>query len=102
MGQVTPSFKKGNELDKTNYRPLTVLPVLNNVFERIIASQMEEFYNEILSDYTSAYRKQFICDTALLGLVEDWKSSRDKKELVAVVWQLISRKRLIPSHMISY
>ena len=69
MGQVTPSFKKGNELDKTNYRPLTVLPVLNNVFERIIASQMEEFYNGILSDYTSAYRKQFSCETALLRLV---------------------------------
>ena len=85
MGQVTPSFKKGNELDKTNYRPLTVLPVLNNVFERIITSQMEEFYNEILSEYTSAYRKQFSCETALLRLVEDWKSSRDKKELVAVV-----------------
>ena len=85
MGQVTPSFKKGNELDKTNYRPLTVLPVLNNVFERIIASQMEEFYTEILPDYTSAYRKQFSCETALLRLVEDWKSSRDKKELVAVV-----------------
>ena len=46
---------------------------------------MEEFYNEILSDYTSAYRKQFSCETALLRLVEDCKSSRDKKELVAVV-----------------
>ena len=57
MGQVT-----------TNYLPLTVPPVLNNVFERIIASQMEEFYYEILSDYTSAYRKQFSCETAYLGL----------------------------------
>ena len=46
---------------------------------------MEEFYNGILSDYTSAYRKHFSCQTALLRLVEDWKSSRDKKELVAVV-----------------
>jgi hypothetical protein len=46
---------------------------------------MEEFYNEILSDYTSAYRKQFGCETALLKLVEDWKYSRDNKELVAVV-----------------
>jgi hypothetical protein len=44
---------------------------------------MEEFYNE--TDYTSAYRKQFGCETALLKLVEDWKFSRDNKELVAVV-----------------
>ncbi len=69
---------------KANYRPLTILPVLNNVFERLIALQMEEFYNEILSDYTYAYRKQFGCETALLKLV-DWKCSCDNKELVAVV-----------------
>ena len=85
MGQVTPLFKKDDELYKANYRSLIVLPVLNNVFERLIASQMEEFYNEILSDYTSAYKKQFGCETALLKLVEDWKFSRDNKELVAVV-----------------
>ncbi len=35
MGQVTPFFKKDNELYKANYRPLTVLLVLNNVFERL-------------------------------------------------------------------
>ncbi len=46
MGQVTPLFKKDNELYKANYRPLTVLLVLNNVFERLIALQMEEFCNQ--------------------------------------------------------
>ena len=32
MGQVTPLFKKNDELSKENYRPVTVLPALNNVF----------------------------------------------------------------------
>ena len=30
MGQVTPLFKKDDESNKANYRPVTVLPVLNN------------------------------------------------------------------------
>ncbi len=34
MGQVTPLFKKDDELCKTNYRPVTVLPAINNVFEK--------------------------------------------------------------------
>ena len=30
-GQVTPYLKKDDELNKANYRPVTVLPALNNV-----------------------------------------------------------------------
>ena len=30
MGHVTPLFKKGDESNKANYRPVTVLPVLND------------------------------------------------------------------------
>ena len=32
MGQVTPLFKKNDEIMKENYRPVTVLPVLNNIY----------------------------------------------------------------------
>ena len=44
MGQVTPLFKKDDELNKANYRPVTVLPALNNVYERILAAQLNDFY----------------------------------------------------------
>ena len=53
MGQVTPLFKKNDELSKENYRPVTVLPALNNVFEKLLASQPDQLYSEILSDYIS-------------------------------------------------
>ena len=33
MGQVTPLFKKEDELNKKNYLPVTVLPILNNIYE---------------------------------------------------------------------
>lgn len=74
MGQVTTE-----ELSKENYRPVTVLPALNNVFEKLLASQLDQLYSEILSDYISAYRRYYSCETSLIRLTEDWKSSRDKK-----------------------
>ena len=55
MGQVTPLFKKEDELNKANYRPVTVLPALNNVYERILAAQLKDFYCSILSDFISSY-----------------------------------------------
>ena len=33
MGQVTPLFNKDDEFCKENYRPVSVLPALNNIFE---------------------------------------------------------------------
>ncbi|PFX33122.1 hypothetical protein AWC38_SpisGene2007 [Stylophora pistillata] len=39
MDTVTPLFKKDDEFCKVNYRPVTVLPVLNNIFEKLLAEQ---------------------------------------------------------------
>ena len=74
-----------DELCKVNYRPVTVLPALNNIFERLLARQTYELHLEILSDFISAYRKLHSCETSLLRLAEDWRMMRDRWELVAVV-----------------
>ena len=91
MGQVTPLFKKGDEFCKNNYRPVSVLPALNNIFERILAKQLEPFYQDILSDFISAYRPNFSCETSLSRLRADWRKSRDSKETVAVVSMDLSK-----------
>ncbi|XP_022787862.1 uncharacterized protein LOC111327838 [Stylophora pistillata] len=83
--QVTPLFKKGDEFKKENYRLVTVLPVLNNVHERLLVAQLRDFYQVILSDSISSYRRFYSFETALLKLIEDWRAMLDKGELVAVV-----------------
>ena len=91
MGQVNPSFKKGDEFCKKNCRPVSVLPALHNTFERILAKQLEPFYQDILSDFISAYRPNFSRETSLLRVTEDWRKSRDSKETVAVVSMDLSK-----------
>ena len=91
MGMVTPLYKKDDEFCKINYRPVTVLPALNNIFERLLTGQMYEFYNGLLSDSISAYRKCYSCETSLLRLTEDWRMMRDKGELAAVVSMDLSK-----------
>jgi len=51
MGQVTPLFKKEDEFNKANYSPVTVLPVLNNIYKRLLATQLGEFYSKIVAFY---------------------------------------------------
>ena len=91
IGQVTPLFKKNDEFSKENYRPVTVLPALNNVFKKLLASQLDQFYSEILSDYISAYRRHYSCETSLMSLTEDWRRSLDNKQIVAVISMDLSK-----------
>ena len=40
---VTPVFKKDSRTDKTNYRPVSILPNLSKVYERLIYNQLSQF-----------------------------------------------------------
>ena len=40
IADVSPIFKKGNYNDKTNYRPVSILPSLSKVYERLIYNQI--------------------------------------------------------------
>ena len=67
---VTPAFKKEERLDWTNYRPISVLNVFSKVFERFILDQLTFYFKSILSDFRSAYRKQYSCQHVLLRMIE--------------------------------
>ena len=71
MGQITPIFKKDDELVKQNYRPVTVLPCLNNIFEKLLSSQLEGFYNGLLSNFLSATENSIVMRLSSPGGLEE-------------------------------
>ena len=54
----------------SNYRPISVLPVLSKVFERIILNQVKQFIDnhEVYQSTQSGYWKGHSCITVLLKL----------------------------------
>ena len=36
---IMPAFKKGSKTDPPNYRPISLLPLLSKVFERVVLDQ---------------------------------------------------------------
>ena len=59
IAKVKPLFKKVSKTDSSNYRPISLLPLLSKVFEKVVLDQTEEFLslNKILYDYQSGFRK---------------------------------------------
>ena len=51
LADITPVYKKNDPLDKTNYRPISVLPVVSKTFERIMQKQINDFIISFLSPF---------------------------------------------------
>ena len=51
LADITPFFKKNNPLEKENYRLVSVLPVVSNIFERLMRRQETLFTEKLLSSY---------------------------------------------------
>ena len=58
--EVITVHKKNETTDKTNYRPVSLLPTLSKIYERIMYKQMSEYINKYLSDYLCGFRKGII------------------------------------------
>ena len=59
LAAVSSVFKKKDPLDKTNYRPVKVLPIVSKLFERIMQKQINSFISNCLSRYLRAHRKAY-------------------------------------------
>ena len=55
--EVTPIFKKNDDLDKENCRPVSVLPRKSNIIERVMYIQIENFMEDKLSKLLTGFRK---------------------------------------------
>ena len=82
---IIPVFKKADEMDKSNYRPVSVLPALSKIYERVMYDQIYGTFINILSPNISGYLKGHSRCTALLKMTEDWRNSLDEREAVSAV-----------------
>ena len=52
LADITPIYKKKKPPQaKENYRPVSVLPVLSKVFERLMQKQINSFFTDYLSNF---------------------------------------------------
>ena len=53
---VSPLFKKNSNLDKKNYRPVSILSVISKIYERAINEQLTSYFNQHFNVLLSAIR----------------------------------------------
>ena len=79
LGDITAVFKALEKTLKKNYRPITVLPVISKLFEKIMDEQTDAYMDQKLSKYLCGYRKGgYSPQLTLTHMIEKMKKSRDK------------------------
>ena len=98
--KITPCFKKGDKSDMSNYRPISVLPLLSKLLERHVADNLKSYLNEydLLYERQSGFRANHSCETALTAIIDDWITAIDNNEIVGTVLLDLSKAFDLVSH----
>ena len=86
--RVSPVFKKGTKSDPNNYRPISVIPVVSKIFEKLIYDQVYQYLtaNDILTNCQSGFRSLHSTLSALLEATDSWCVNIDKGLLNGVLF----------------
>ena len=55
LARITSVYKGGSKLDISNYRPVSVFPIVSKVLEKIVQFRLIKFFNE----HNIIYSKQY-------------------------------------------
>ena len=78
MADISPNHKKEDMTNKDNYRPISILPSISKLFERLMQNQIADFIDNHLYVHVCGYRKGYSTQHALLALLKKWKITLDK------------------------
>ena len=80
--KVIPIFKKGNRTIVSNYQPISLLPTMSKVLEKIMYNRVISFLNKLDFFYKHQYRfrKKYSTCHATSVLAESITDAFEKKE----------------------
>ena len=72
VAKVKPLFKKGDNCCLNNYRPISLLPTISKIFERVMYTQLYYYFNvnNLLSEQQYGFRSQHSTELASVKLVD--------------------------------
>ena len=86
---VFPTIKNpyGDRDSLSNYRPVSNLPFVSKVLEKVVLDQLNQALdeNDLLNSHQSGYRVGHSCETLLMGMFDDLLQEMDKGNVVALL-----------------
>ena len=93
IAKVIPILKRGDETIFDNYRPMSILPSISKVFERIIFNQIHNYFqvNNLYFCSQYGFRKEHSTELAVLELIDRITQHLDKGTIPINVYLDLSK-----------
>ena len=93
IGKVIPIFKADDYKRFCNYRPISILPIVSKIRERVVYARLIKYHtnHNILFDSQFDFRKNHSTFMAVLDLIDNLSNSIDKKEFSVGVFIDLSK-----------
>jgi len=89
---VIPVYKKGPKNNLDNYRPISLLPVLSKVYEKVLNSQITKIIdNGFIDENQFGFRQGHSTEDAVIKFVDKIEKELSKKNNVASVFIDVSK-----------
>lgn len=99
---VCPLYKQGDPTVPSNFRPVSLLPILSKVLEKVVALQLYDYLdkNNLFSNSQHGFRKKLSTETALNVIMEDVFDNVDKNKITLLTLCDLSKAFDSVSHKI--
>ena len=91
IGNKAPVHKKDEPTDKENYKPVSVLPLLSKISERLIYDRLNEYLEQYLNSLLCGFRKAHSTQHVLFRLLQEWQNDLDKLGFVGTILMDLSK-----------
>ena len=87
IAKLKPLYKKGPKTEPKNYRPISLLPLISKIIEKVIHNQTQEYLDkyEVLYRYQSGFRVNHSTNTSLSYLNDKILKGLDKGSLTGMI-----------------
>ena len=86
-----PYIKKEDNLNKKNFRPVSILTGISKLYESVVNDQLLEFFSRLFNDLIGAYRKGYSCQSLLVKCIDNSKNALDKQMFIGTLFMDLSK-----------
>ncbi len=88
VSRVTPLFKKGDRTNITNYRPISLLPCISKILEKVVDKQVRTYMSVhgYFADDQYGFRAGHQCAHAVARVVSILEKARRNKEVSCAIF----------------
>eukprot|EP00117_Sycon_ciliatum_P050677 scpid65799/ scgid35743/ RNA-directed DNA polymerase from mobile element jockey; Reverse transcriptase len=96
IASVTLLLKAGDPCQASNYRPISLLPIVSKLLEKIVLKQLRKYIEDnpdlnILPLQQFAYRSHHSTEAALSCAINRWQCSLEERNVVGVLFLDMSK-----------